>query len=813
MSQDPDVTQEPRTAPAAALCLVLLVVGAGLAFVAGEPPVALHLPLPPLVLPVLLVPAYVFASRVSIDFEVGGNAHGVTLGQLPLALGALLVAPELHVAAALTAAFLIALARRQQPIKALYNVGVAAFEVGVVAFAVSFAPTSTSGEPTPTLWLCFFAGILVADNGGSLALNAVWWLLRVPMTLRQVFQPMALKAATSAASTILAIVTLSAAYTEPATILLVLLIGGLLSVAYRRHRRVVAQQATTQDLYAFVRDLGPVDVETAQIEAVLEQVRLLVHADRLDLLTQGRSGTWQQLIAAEGVLPERHEAQAPIAPTARSSGLGVGGGVGSMSTPLFGSSGFIGLLTACGRLGDARDFDLGDVQLLETLGSEVARALERGLLLGDLQRTATTDPLTGLPNLSEMARLLDACLSQGDGSTVLAALTVDSFREVNDALGHAVGDALLLETANRLRRTHPEALIGRLGGGRFAVAMSAETGELSPHLFGLGIRALVEGEARVGQVGTHIRLSVGVAQAPEDGMDANTLLRRAETAMSSARNAHGGPVAWAPAYEVEGQRRLAVVTALREAVATGAIGLAYQPKIDVRTGEVTGVEALARWTHPALGRVSPDEFIPLAETSGAIGPLTSAVLRQATTTCRGWQRRAPGVGVSVNVSAETVLDPNFVSEVAAVLQSTGLPAELLTLELTEGVVVGDPRLASERLGELRNLGARIAVDDFGTGYSSLTYLKGLPVDEVKIDKGFINGLGSDPADAAVVRAVVDIAHTLGLQVVAEGVEHLGQQEELLKLGVDEAQGYLHARPMPAQSMATWLRERQVKVVR
>jgi EAL domain-containing protein (putative c-di-GMP-specific phosphodiesterase class I) len=211
-----------------------------------------------------------------------------------------------------------------------------------------------------------------------------------------------------------------------------------------------------------------------------------------------------------------------------------------------------------------------------------------------------------------------------------------------------------------------------------------------------------------------------------------------------------------------------------------------------------------------LGRVSPAEFVPLAETSGAIGPLTSTVLHQAATACRGWQRQAPGVGVSVNVSAQTVLDPAFVREVATVLSTAGLAAELLTLELTEGVLVGDPLLAGERLGELRALGARIAVDDFGTGYSSLTYLKGLPVDEVKIDKGFVAGLGADPADAAVVRAVVDIAHTMGLAVVAEGVETERQQDELLRLRVDEAQGYLHAVPMPAQSVGSWLRHRQVR---
>ena len=280
--------------------------------------------------------------------------------------------------------------------------------------------------------------------------------------------------------------------------------------------------------------------------------------------------------------------------------------------------------------------------------------------------------------------------------------------------------------------------------------------------------------------------------------------------MHSARRAHGGPVLWEPAYEVQGQRRLAVVTALREAVSSGAIGVAFQPKVETSTGRPSGVEALARWTHPALGAISPDEFIPLAEASGLMGPLTSTVLRQSLTACNGWQRRAPGVGVAVNVSADTVLDPSFVTEVAAVVTATGVTPDLLTLELTEGVVVSDPALAAVRMGELRALGVKLSVDDFGTGYSSLTYLKGLPVDEVKIDKGFVDGLSTDPADRAVVRAVVDIAHTLGLRVVAEGVEQEEQQGILRALGVDEVQGYLHARPMPALEVAAWLRARQAR---
>ncbi len=416
-----------------------------------------------------------------------------------------------------------------------------------------------------------------------------------------------------------------------------------------------------------------------------------------------------------------------------------------------------------------------------------------------------------MPNLAEVTHQVDLLLQTGQ-AMVVAAVAVDSFREINDTLGHQVGDDLLVEVTRRLHLSHPDAILGRIGGGRFAVAVPAgDTGD-DPSMFGLGIRAQVEGGAQLGPVGTHVRLSVGCVMAPEHGSDGATLVRRAETAMYSARHVHGGPVLWEPAYEVQGQRRLAVVMALREALSSGAIGVAFQPKLDARTGFVTGVEALARWTHPALGSIRPDEFIPLAEASGLMGPLTSTVLRQSLTACKGWQRRGGRVGVAVNVSAETVLDAGFVTELAALLTAVDIAPDLLTIELTESVLVADPVLASERINELRAHGVKLSVDDFGTGYSSLTYLKGLPVDEVKIDKGFVDDVVDDAGDRAVVRAVVDIAHTLGLRVVAEGVEQDAQHLLLAELGVDEIQGYLHARPMPALDMAAWLRRRDVSTL-
>jgi diguanylate cyclase (GGDEF)-like protein len=450
---------------------------------------------------------------------------------------------------------------------------------------------------------------------------------------------------------------------------------------------------------------------------------------------------------------------------------------------------------------------MGDLRLLETVGAELGTALDRGRLLTDLARSATTDALTALPNLPETTRRLHELLSQ-EQDVVVAALTVLSFREVNDTLGRELGDQLLLEVSRRLSAACPDAVVGRVGGARFVVALpSAAVGEDAEH-FGLSLRTLVEGPAQLGALGTPVRLSVGLVRAPDHGTQASTLLRRAETAMHGGRHVGGGPVLWEPAYEVLGNRRLAVVMALREALSGGALAVVYQPKVSVTSGSVTGVEALARWSHPALGEIGPAEFVPLAEASGLMGSLTATVLSESLHACQQWQASAPDVGVSVNVSADSVLDAAFVAEVAQALADFGLPARLLTLELTETVLLRDPLLATDRMAALRALGLRLSVDDFGTGYSSLTYLRGLPVDEVKVDKGFVDGIAVDRADQAVVRAVVDIAHTLGLRVVAEGVEHEDQLLTLGTLEVDEAQGYLHARPMSAAQLERWLRQRR-----
>ncbi len=764
---------------------------------------------------VVLLPLYLAAAHRPLDYELRRDSISITLTQLPLALGVLLVAPGVHLMWRLLAVLIDSIAlRRLSPMKVVYNLGGAAFEVGLAATAVAMVPREA--EPGPMLWVALYLGLLLGDLVVNLALHANLALLGRQPAARELLQQLWVILVTSTVFTGLTVVAVSAAWFDPATIVVTLALAACLALAYRGHRRQSAREQSTERLYAFVKDLGPVDVSTPQAFSVLEQIRELLHSRYLDLAVRDPdAGSWRHLVVSEADSEQKPTSLMSVAEQVASTGAPSLGGRGRsgesqrMATPLVGTGGLMGVLTAEERLGTVRGFDMGDLRLLETTGAELATALERGRLLADLERAASTDPLTGLPNLNETRRRIAELVESTGRRVVVVALAVDSFREVNDTLGHVVGDELLAEVTSRLRRAVPDALVGRIGGGRFGVAVPAGEAGPEPAMFCLGLRAQVEGSAQLGPVGTHVRLSVGCAVAPDAGHDAATLVRRAETAMYSARHAGGGPVVWEPAYEVQGQRKLAVVMALRDALAAGGIGVAFQPKVDTVHGRVTGAEALARWTHPALGDIGPDEFVPLAEASGLMGPLTASVLKQSLTACRTWQRPGlPGIGVAVNVSAVTLLDPAFVTEVAAAVSAAGVPPDLLTLELTEGVLVHDAELAISRMTELRSVGVRLSVDDFGTGYSSLTYLKGLPVDEVKIDKGFVEGLADGAADRAVVRAVVDIAHTLGLTVVAEGVEHHDQLSILRHLGVDQVQGFLHASPMAALEAQSWLRARE-----
>jgi diguanylate cyclase (GGDEF)-like protein len=395
-----------------------------------------------------------------------------------------------------------------------------------------------------------------------------------------------------------------------------------------------------------------------------------------------------------------------------------------------------------------------------------------------------------------------------EGGGVVLLLDIDRFHDINDTVGHDAGDAVLVEVARRLEdATTPGSLACRVGGDQFALVIPGQSSSDLARLAALAVKSRVDGSLRLDDVTADVRLTIGMARAPEHGDNATTILRRAEIAMGAAKGSSHGSGEWEADMERDSGRRLYVLSGLRQALVDSDLTVEFQPKLLLGSGEVTGFEALVRWRHPELGLVSPAEFIPLAEATGLVGALTSTVLRLALETCRRWHDGGQPVGVAVNISARSLDDPVLVGQVAALLTAAGLDGSALTLEITESSVMENPARSLEILRQLRSLGVRLSIDDFGTGYSSLHQLRGLPVHEVKIDKTFVDQIDRDGADRAVVRAVVELCDSLGLTTVAEGVEQAGQAYALETLGVKQVQGYFYGRPMPEADATAWLRQR------
>jgi diguanylate cyclase (GGDEF)-like protein len=405
-------------------------------------------------------------------------------------------------------------------------------------------------------------------------------------------------------------------------------------------------------------------------------------------------------------------------------------------------------------------------------------------------------------------RLQEVIRESASTPLALVVLNLDHFKEVNDSFGHLAGDELLKQLGTRLQVSlRREDFVARLGGDEFGVILSGATPAIAARL-AEKLSAALEQPFTVQGHALAVEASMGVATYPEHGITAEGLMRRADIALHVAKRTPGTATTYSEEYEEAGASHLALMADLRAALQDDSLAMYYQPLIDLKTRLVVRFEALLRWKHPVRGIVPPDQFIPFAEQTGVIQPLTDWVIKSVLKQTLSWHEAGHDLGVAVNISMRNLIDPGLPERIAVMLRDGRVdrtPGEqLLSLEVTEGVLMADPVRAVERLDRLRRLGIRLSVDDFGTGYSSLAYLSRLPVNEMKIDRSFIMGITDDPSKAAIVRAALDLGHNLRLQVVAEGVEDRQTWDLLLALGCDMAQGYFMARPMPAEAVLPWL---------
>ena len=427
-------------------------------------------------------------------------------------------------------------------------------------------------------------------------------------------------------------------------------------------------------------------------------------------------------------------------------------------------------------------------------------------------RLAFEDHLTGLPNRAMFHdRLQQALLLARRHALPVSVmmLDLDRFKYVNDTLGHPVGDKVLKEVAARLRELLRESdTVARLGGDEFAILLPSGDVERA-NTVARRILSSLELPITIDEQPIDVGTSIGIVYFPEHGEDADMLLRHADIAMYAAKRSKSGFATYDGRLEEHRQEHLTLLGELRRAIEQNELVLFYQPKFNLAKGSVTGVEALIRWQHPERGNVPPSEFVPFAEQTGNIRMITRWVINAAVRQCSEWQGAGTPLKISINVSARDLLDRELVPYVAGVLQKYQVRPELICIELTESALMEDPVRARDTLQQLHALGVKLSMDDYGTGYSSLAYIKNLALDELKIDRAFVTGLNTDEQSSAIIRSTIELGHSLGMTVVAEGVETAVELAALKQFGCDYAQGYHVCRPKQAEDLIAWLQAQPV----
>ncbi len=827
------VQRIPPPARIAAFSLVLIGTAVVMytAVLAAQPQPAL----PSIPVPWWLVAAgFALAEVRTVDVHFRREKHSYSLSEVPAVMGMYLLAPSEYFVAMLVGFGAALLWVRTSPLKLAFNLANFAF-MGVAMMSAFYVVGGAVGEPGVRSWIGAFAGTSLAAILSALTIAAVISMSGGASQFEKLAEMVQFGQLVSIANTSLGLLAVSILWLDPTLLALLVVPLGAVFLAYRAYGSEKEKHQRLELLYQSSRILQHSPELDSTLGALLEHAREMFRAERAELLLWPRDEDVDGLLTAAchdrsttTMVPTAVSGAAPLHARVgreRHPFLQVGGGGVSevrqaMAVPLLGEAGLIGSMVVVNRLTEGTTFGDDDLRLLETLANQAAVALENGQLeqsLSELSRLkeelryqAYHDPLTGLANRTLFADEVDAALGGASGQRipVVLFLDLDNFKDVNDSLGHAAGDRLLAAVGERLRSClRQDDIAARLGGDEFAILLLDEPqlrdalGIATRLIESLAVSFPIQGQDLT------ISASIGVAACQDHGMAADELLRNADVAMYTAKQGGKNRLSvFEPTMHAAIVARHALTTELSRGINDGEIDVYYQPVVSLATGQAYGAEALARWHHPTRGLIGPDDFIPLAEESGAIIPLGRAVLFEACREAATWPGGLVPPVVTVNLAATQLAQDSFVAEVVDILRATGLPPSRLVLEMTETAMFQDTQTTIARLGALRGLGVRVAIDDFGTGYSSLGYLRRFPVDILKIAREFVAPDEAWSDGWALAHAIVALGQTLGLRIVAEGIEDESQLVQLQRLGCELGQGFLFARPMPGDAAAKWFAE-------
>jgi diguanylate cyclase (GGDEF)-like protein len=769
------------------------------------------------------------ANVVPLRIDFRRQSFAISVADLPLLIALFFLPPLAVLLVRLVVVSAMQVMRRNGVVRSAFNV--ASFAAGTATANFVVASLGIEKELHPRTWLVLALAVVAYSVVTMAAVGGVLALTQGPAHLPQFLRTVPMGLMVTAVNVTVGLIMLLALKQNPWSVLLIAGLAVVLGMVLRAYAKFLRQHRSLAEIHDITQAITASVPEGRLADVVLGRVRQLLNAESATLWLPARSRHPEILLTAtvdyRGLLdrprtPDRLRQQAVAVGTPVTIGakLNVGETTGEVRrrlrqtegkdtiiVPLRSGNAVIGTLEVAGRMGDAH-FTPDDVRLVETLAAHVGVAVENSRLVDRLRFDANYDALTGLPNRRRLLAALGESIAARAQGEIVAILQFDvlGLRNVNDSLGHRAGNEVLVEVARRLRALAPDAaLVGRVGGDELAVILPT-AGLDSAMALADQIRAGLREPMRLDALTIDVDTTVGVAAYPDHGEDPDTLLQRADVATHAAKNAAGSQ-AYNAGLESRSVRRLGLAADLRRALDRGEIEVYFQPKVALADRRVVGVECLARWEHPVYGSVTPEDFVAVAEHTGQVAQLTELVLREGLRRAREWADAGRALSVAVNVSARSLADSSWPARVDELLREYGVAPGRLTLEVGEEALLGDPGRAYEALRRLRAIGVRLAVDDFGTGYSSLVLLRRLPIDEVKIDRTFVQGMATDAGDLAIVRAVVDLSRHFDLVVVAEGVESELTVSLLTDIGCDCGQGFLFSRPLPYERLDAWLHAR------